>query len=169
MSRSYVSIAAEAFRTQLRDLGIAEDHTRVEEAVELGRRAALLAAAEALWRDHLGPLLDLKQAQRMLGVGTRQALSDLVRRRRLLRLTKRDGENLFPAFQFDRSGRPFPVLPRVLQAFEGAVSSPWAIASWLSAPEPALDGRTPVEWMRGRGDEDRLVQAAERYADRLAQ
>src|SRR5207249_11947376 len=105
--------AAAEFQRTLEDLGIQEP----ADPAELGRRAALLVAGEAAWHDQLGPLLDGKQAQELLGVGTRQAVHDLVRRRRLLGVRGRGRRLLFPAFQFGAAGRPFAALAAVLGLF----------------------------------------------------
>ncbi len=53
----------------------------------LMQRVALAAAAGAPWQRQLGPLLDIRQAQRLLGVRSRQAVHDLIQRHRLLGLT----------------------------------------------------------------------------------
>jgi len=50
--------AAENARAFLSELG---------DATRLGQRAALVAAAGALWQRQLGPLLEMRQAQQMLG------------------------------------------------------------------------------------------------------
>src|ERR687885_145972 len=76
--------AAASFKATLRELGLSGDEPELGDAAQLGQRAALVAAAGALWQRQLGPLLDMRQAQALLGVGTRQAVHDLVQRHRLL-------------------------------------------------------------------------------------
>ena len=132
---------------------------------ELGERAALLAVAGQVWRRHLGPLLTSGDLQK-LGGRSRQAVHELVARRRLLALPSRGG-NLFPPFQVDRRGRPRPGLAEVLAAFEGAVESPYTVASWFETPQPLLDERTPAEWLVAGDDPERLLQAARRAAAQL--
>jgi len=63
--------AAASFKATLRELGLSGDEPELGDAARLGQRAALVAAASALWQRHLGPLLDLRQAQQLLGGGRR--------------------------------------------------------------------------------------------------
>jgi hypothetical protein len=128
-----------SFQGTLRELGLAQGSPEVGDPAKLGRRAALVAVAVAVWTRHLGPLFDARQVQELLGVGTRQAVNDLRVRRRLLGLPKEGGRVVYPAFQFGYSGRPFDALPRILETFETrAHIDPWTIASWFVTPQ-ALD------------------------------
>lgn len=122
----------------------------------------------AAWEQHLGPLYDGEQAQAVLGVRSRQAVSDLARRGRLLALDSKSGRRLYPAFQFSASGRSYPEIARVLEAFGNKVETPYTIASWLVSPQDHLDGETPAAWMRARRDPRPLLTAAYRAADALA-
>jgi hypothetical protein len=162
-----VRAAAESFAEALEDLGFAA--ADVDDPAELGRRAALLVSAERLWADRLGPLLDGKQVQQLLGIGTRQGVHDLVKRRRLLALPGPKGHAVFPAFQFTASGRVEPALHAVLETFADVVDSPYTIASWFTTAQPALDGLRPTEWLRQGGDAKLLKEAARRSAARLGQ
>ena len=73
--------AAAAFQQTLERFGFATSKAALGDPVDLGRRAALLAVADRIWRRQIGPLLDGRDVQRLLKVGTRQAVSDLVKRR----------------------------------------------------------------------------------------
>src|SRR5919198_1853963 len=95
MARSFVATAAESFQSTLRELGLTRVSPDVGDPAKLGRRAALVAAAEAVWTKHVGPLFDAKQVQDLLGVETRQAVSDLRGRRRLLGLPKESGRVVY--------------------------------------------------------------------------
>jgi len=166
MARSFVATATDSFQSMLRELGVTR--TQVGDPARLGRRAALVAVAEAAWGGHLGPLLEAKQVQELLGVDTRQAVSDLRARRRLLALTKENGRVLYPAFQFGDSGRPFEALPQILMVFEDqARVDPWTVASWFVTPQALLDDMAPAEWLAKGEDRDRVVKAARRSAARL--
>jgi hypothetical protein len=135
---------------------------------DLGERAALLVVAQSSWRSHLGTLFDTAEVQALLGVGTRQAVSDRARRGGLLMLPTADGRRHYPAFQFGPTGQPFPVLPRLLAAFAEADVSPYTIASWFRTPQPLLGSDTPARWMgEGKPDEP-LLEAARRTAARFA-
>jgi len=135
---------------------------------ELGERAALLAVAEMTWNRHLGALLDTHQVQALLGVGTRQAVSDRARRGGLLALPTSSGRVLFPAFQFGPGGRPHPVLPRVLEVFGEAEVEPWLVASWFRTPQALLGDSSPADWMARGKAEETLLEAARRTAEKLA-
>ena len=164
-----LAAAAAAFEEALEDLGFADPEAELGDLRELGRRAALLVAADAVWGRHLGPLLDGKQVQQLLGVRTRQASHDLMKRGRLLGLPTQNGRLGFPAFQFADDGRPYPALPAILDQFAGAVVSPYTVASWFVTPQALLGGETPAGWLRlGRGS-DVVEEAARRSAARLRQ
>lgn len=166
MSGAY-AIAAEAFEKTLEDLDI-DEAAALGDPAALGRRAALLAVAESVWNRHLGPLFNAEQVAALLGVRSRQAVSDLARRGRLLALETASGRKLYPASQFARGGRPYPELASILKIFAGVVETPYTIASWLASPNSMLGDVPPIVWMReGRGS-DQLLEVARRNAARLA-
>jgi hypothetical protein len=167
VSVASVRVAAESFADALEELGFAT--ADVGDPADIGRRAALLVSADRLWADHLGPLLDGKQVQHLLGLGTRQGVHDLVKRRRLLALPGPNGRAGFPAFQFNASGRIEPVLHSILETFAAVVASPYTIASWFATAQPALDGLRPIDWLRQGGSAELLQEAARRSAARLGQ
>jgi hypothetical protein len=160
-----LAAAAETFEQTLEELGVSERELGDPEA--LGRRAALLATADALWSRRIGPMLRRDQVQELLGVGSRQAVSQLAKRRRLLALASDEGLT-FPAFQFSPGGRPYDAMPAILAAFEDADVSPYTIASWLTTPQRLLGRVTPATWLRRGRDPERVVEAARRSAARLA-
>lgn len=135
---------------------------------ELGERAALLAVAEMAWSRHLGVLLDTHQVQALIGVGTRQAVSDRARRGGLLALPTASGRVFFPAFQFGTDGQPHPALPKALRVFAEAEVDPWTVASWFRTVQALLDDATPADWMGHGRSEQRLLEAARRTAAKLA-
>lgn len=163
-----LATASASFRRTLVRLGLDAEHQALSDAVHFGRRAALLAAAEAVWGRHLGDLLGVKDVQTLLGVGTRQAVHDLVRRGRLLGLPTRDGRTLYPRFQLRSDGRPYPSLAPVLRAFSEAGADAWTVASWFATAQPELDGLTPADWLARGGDGDRVVAVARHSAAALA-
>ena len=137
-------------------------------SVPAARRAGLLAAAGHAWENELGPLFTSAQVRELLGGVSRQRVDELLRKRRLIGLLDRDGRRRFPAFQF-RDGRPQESL---IDAFwlvaDGAVT-PWTAASWCVSEDDALDGLSPLRWVREGRDADRLLTLARRDAARLAQ
>jgi hypothetical protein len=158
--------AAKTFEQTLDELGITGNESEVDPSA-LGRRAALLAASDLVWHSHLGPLYSSKQVRDVMGRGTRQSVSELAKRGRLLALPKADGRLAFPAFQFTRTGERLPELERILEIFAGAVETPYTIASWFVTPEARLDGETPSAWLRAGRPADPVLEAATRYAARL--
>ena len=163
------SAAAAAFEEMLAELGVDERDPEIGGARSLGRRAALLAVAGTVWRRHLGPLLDTKQVAELLRVGTRQAVSDRVKRHRILALPTGERDLAYPAFQFTEKGQPYAAMATVLEAFAPARLSPHTIASWFVTPQPELDEATPAEWMAEGHEAERLVLAARRTAARTSQ
>jgi hypothetical protein len=158
--------AVASFEQTLAELGVGEGDIEVEDPAALGRRAALMAASELLWERHLGLLYSTGQVRELTGIGSRQAISERVKRRRLLSVRGPDGKPLFPAFQF-AGRRPLPGLGPILDAFRDAAENPYTIASWFVTPEPLLGHKPPAAWLRESGAPDRALQAASRHAERL--
>lgn len=71
---------------------------------------------------------------------------------------------VYPAFQFDEGGRPYPLMKRVLDALPDDMT-PWQTAFWLVSPSSVLDGGLPLDAIR-RGDE-KGVDAARREASEI--
>ena len=160
--------AAKTFEQTLEELGITGREREVN-AAALGRRAALLAASDVVWHKHLGPMYSSKQVREVMGRGTRQSVSELAKRGRLLALPEEEGHLAFPAFQIGRTGERLPALERILEVFDGAVETPYTVASWFVTPEPRLQGKTPAAWLRAGRPTEPALEAATRYAQRLRQ
>ena len=158
--------AAKTFEQTLGELGITGREREVDPSA-LGRRAALLAASDVVWHKHLGPMYSSKQVREVMGRGTRQSVSELAKRGRLLALTEEDGRLAFPAFQFGSTGTRLPALERILEIFDGAVETPYTVASWFVTPEPLLEGKTPASWLRAGRPAEPALEAATRYAQLL--
>jgi hypothetical protein len=161
-----LAVAAKTFEETLGELGITGKERDIDPSA-LGRRAALLAASDVVWHRHLGPLYSTKQVRELTGRGTRQSVSELAKRGRLLALPQADDRLAFPAFQFGRSGERLPGLERILEVFDGAVETPYTIASWFVTPDPRLNGKTPAAWLRAGRRPEPVLEAATRYAERL--
>lgn len=71
---------------------------------------------------------------------------------------------VYPVFQFDEGGRPYPLMKRVLDALPDDMT-PWQTAFWLVSPSSALDGGLPLDAIR-RGDEQ-AVEAARNEASEI--
>jgi hypothetical protein len=155
-SLGWIRAAVRSFEDALAE--VLADSAPTGDAGEAGRRAALAAVAGQVWSEHLGPLFDTDGVAALLGGVTKQAVSDRVRRRRLLALRTGSGRLVYPAFQFD--GRHvLRGLADVLGQIEPDDAEAWTVASWLTTPDPALGGRTPVDALRD-GDTDPVLAAA---------
>jgi hypothetical protein len=55
-----------------------------------------------------------------------------------------------------------------LKAFDGAVETPYTIASWLVSPLDLLQNETPAAWMQAGRESAPLFEAARRSAAKLA-
>ena len=152
--------AAASFKATLRELGFSGNEPELGDAARLGQRAALVAAAAAVWQKQLGPLLEMRHAQQLLGVGSRQAVHDLIQRHRLLALTTEDRRTLIPVFQFTEAGRPYEAVPPILRIFAQAEATGWTTASWFTTPCPELDGQSPMTWISEGRDLDAVLDAA---------
>jgi hypothetical protein len=161
--------ALEAFRETLEGLDLPEDSLSDPEAqARLGRRAALLATSELTWDEQLGPLYEWSDVADVLGtVGTRQGISDLAKRRRLLALGTKGGKVLYPAFQFS-GARTITGLHELLVELDGSGASPWTQASWFVTPQDELEGQTPVAYLKLHPLDEHVLQAVYRVTARLA-
>ncbi|MGH9066613.1 MAG: hypothetical protein ACRD0J_03695 [Acidimicrobiales bacterium] len=163
-----IETAVDAFRAALVERHALEGTVEAD-AAEVGRRAALLVDSATAWRDHLGELLDVRRTMELLGVTTRQAVYDLVARRRLLGLSRRGGGMAFPGFQFDPdTGRPYEVIPRLLATFTTAGVDAYTVATWLATYQDELEGRSPMSLLADPVAAEPLQAAAERTAARLS-
>jgi hypothetical protein len=160
-------VATRAFARELERLE-SRGELELDEPDRAGRRGALIVAATSVWARHLGGLLDAEQTRELLGVKSRQAVHDLVRRGKLLRVQDSAGRALYPANQFDEHGRPFSVVGQLIESFKAADASSWTIASFLGSAQGTLDGQTPQRWLLDGGDPGPVREAARRIAARLA-
>ncbi|MEZ5341111.1 MAG: hypothetical protein R2706_06585 [Acidimicrobiales bacterium] len=97
--------------------------------------------AGALWAEDLGPFYSSEAVAILLGNVSKQAVSDRVRRHRLLALRTGSGRLVYPAFQFERR-RVIAGLADVLAIVAPDDTEAWYVASWLTTPDPALAGLT---------------------------
>jgi hypothetical protein len=121
------------------------------------------------WIQALGPLLDIEETRQVLHLEDAREVIALQLQGLLLTLGSIDGQNLYPAFQFSPSGKPYPEIARTLEIFARAVETPYTIASWLVSPRDNLEDKTPSAWLQAGGDPTLFFEAARRAAWRLAQ
>lgn len=138
-----------------------------ELSVADARRAGMLAAAGAAWENELGPLLTSAQVRELLGQVSRQRVDELLRSRRLIGMSDRSGRRRFPLFQF-RDGRPAEALVAAYWTVADGGADEWTAASWCVAPDPALEGSSPVQWSQADRDAELLLRVARQDAARFA-
>lgn len=148
-----------AFAGTLEELGVTVD-------AATARRAALIAASDQIWENELGPLWESARVSQLLTV-SRQRINELTRAHRLIVLRNSSGRLLYPAFQFV-DGRPARALIEAFYSVSAGAASEWTAASWCVAPDVALDGLSPLEWVKGGRDVDRLLEVAGRDSARFA-
>jgi len=160
---SWVDSATEAFEAALADL-VAQAEPGTDPA-HLGRTAALGAVAGSLWTDELGPFYDSDGVRLLLGNVTKQAVSDRVRRHRLLALRTGSGRLVYPAFQFERRN-VINGLGDLLHIVSPDDTEGWYVASWLTTHDPAL-GSSPIVALKNFGVTPALRAAARDVAATL--
>jgi hypothetical protein len=137
-------------------------------AVKDARRAALTAAAGAVWEDAVGPLLSSEQVRELANV-SRQRVAQLASDGQLIVLEEQSGTRRYPAWQFGPRGRPLaPLVAAHRTLVEEGHMSGWSAASWCTHPHGELDGRSPRDWATAGEDPERLALVARRDAARSA-
>lgn len=115
--------------------------------------------ATRAWVDQVGYSLTQADVAELLGHSEQAVAEDA----RLLRLGRSDGRPAYPMFQFD-GRRQVPGVDLVVRTLDGALH-PRGIAAWLTGIQPALDGRCPIDMLRG-GELDAVLTVARRLAER---
>lgn len=131
---------------------------------EMARRAARAAAADVVWKAHLGgELWSSSDVAKYLGV-SRQRVSERVRKGTLLALRAEDGRLSYPAWQF--RGADGTILAPLVKAHAivAETGSDWSAASWCVADNPELEDVSPATWATERRDDARLLLVAQRDA-----
>ncbi len=166
----YVDVVIAGLRQRLRDVAAGAGSRLVDvlgDAELLAERIAAVVPAPSPLAAAIGPVY--RQASLALAMGTsRQAVADLVKRRRLLALTTADGHVVIPAFQLGADMRPLRGVPAVLKVLPPQVVDPWTLASWLRVPQRRLDGASVIGHLAAGGDPTRALAVAESARRRWA-
>ena len=125
-------------------------------AERMANEFEVLARSFARRRELLADALTTSQVAQLLGT-TRQTPHDRVESGTLLAVMDR-GALRFPMWQFDPDGEGGVVrgLQDVIRALD---VSPMAKVSWLTCPNPMLDGATPLALLKS-GEVERVVRLA---------
>ena len=140
------------------------------QAFELGRQAARTVFAPFIWGTKVGDRWDVRRSSEFLKM-SRQALYKRVRTGTALGVPGQ-GTTWFPAWQFDTDKHLIRhVVGEIISVFREADEDvdPLVIAAWGTKADESLDDRSPAEWIRQGGDDDRVVTAARHAAAGLAQ
>ncbi len=130
---------------------------------KLARQITAVVPVPSPVNEQIGPFYRTDQVVRLLDI-TRQAVHDRVRKGGLLAAQTVEGTWVYPTFQFD--GRHLiDGLKAVLREFDLSEADRWAIAAWWVSPDAALNGQSPLEWIRKGKDQNR-VRSLARNADR---
>ncbi len=163
MAAPWIDQATAAFEAALAE--IVGTVNPVLDPVRTGREAALEAMAGSLWNDELGPFYDSDGVRHLLGGVSKQAVSDRVHRHRLLALRTGSRQLVYPTFQFD--GRAVVKgLADVLTIVAPDDVEAWYTASWLTSPDPALGGLSPMRALQA-GHDSEVEEAARELAGSL--
>lgn len=116
------------------------------------------------WEEAIGPLRAESEVVLHPSSAREGSVATAARTALLIFATDETGENLYPAFQFDKNGHAFPAVEPCIQKFMATGLDPYTTAAWFVTPQQDLNGVSPAAWMRdGRADAV-LVEAAGRSA-----
>jgi hypothetical protein len=69
------------------------------------------------------------------------------------------GEETYPERQFLPGGRPTPAVGQ-LRAALGTSIAPADLVAYMTSGQPALGGRSPLEWLQAGGSVDSIIRSA---------
>ena len=143
----FVDVVVGLLRLRLREVSAASEASLREllgRPEELGARVAEAIPAPSRLAEAVGPVY--RQASLAAAWGcSRQAVSDLIKRRRLLTVTTSDGHVVVPAFQLGPDLRPLGGMADILAVLSPEVVDDWTLASWLRQPQPRLHGASVID------------------------
>ncbi len=117
----------------------------VDYADDLARRMADLRRKEESDR-RFGKFYTTAKVMAILGTGSRQSVTNMIRRNTILRVRTADGHNAFPALQFDeKTGQLIEGLREILQVLLPAAATPWTVLDWLVTPMAEVGGRRAID------------------------
>lgn len=117
-------------------------------------------ADDRAWAAQIGPAHPPDAVAALLQL----RVEDVATQPGLVRLTQRNGEVVYPVFQFD-GPRLLEGISDVVATLTPVMASTWTIASWLTSPQPSLDGDRPSG--RLRAGDSRPVTALARSVQGL--
>ncbi len=128
------------------------------EAVALAEEILRQDIENRAWATQVGPCLTRVAVARLLGKSEQAVAQD----HRLLAFRNGDGRVVYPLVQFDGT-RPVAGLDRVVAILAGAGDDDLTVLAWLTAPKPALGGRSPLDALRS-AEVDAVLRLAHDWA-----
>jgi hypothetical protein len=128
------------------------------EAVALAEEILRGDIENRAWAAQVGPCLTRSTVARLLGKSEQAVAQD----GRLLSYRNGDGRIAYPVVQFD-GPRPVAGLDTVMAVLTAGGDDDLTVLAWLTAPKPALDGRSPIDALRS-GEVDLVMRLARAWA-----
>ncbi|WP_168796462.1 hypothetical protein [Arthrobacter echini] len=134
---------------------------------EIARRMASIVPREfsgSRLAEKTGPFYDGAGLQSWLGV-SRQALQKRRDAHTILGCFTEDRQWLYPVWQFRDDGKLLPGLNSTLKILAQGTADGWTWALWLQSVVPGqLDDKSVIDWLRGGGSVDAVLQLAKHDA-----
>lgn len=160
---AYVDTVVGALRARLRQVS-SETAEPLESVLgpadALAERLVAVVPTPSRLAEVVGPVYRQATLAKQWGC-SRQAVGDLVHRRRLLALTTSDRVVVIPAFQLDAGLRPLHGIADVLAILTEDIVDGWTLASWITAPQQRLGGHSVIEHLAANGDPGQVLAVAE--------
>lgn len=160
---TFTDVVVAALRSRLREVASHNDASLRDILglpETLAARVAAVVPAPSRLAATIGPVY--RQATLATAWGqSRQAVFDLIKRRRLLTLTTKDGHVVIPAFQLGDDLRPLNGIPEILHILTPDVVDEWTLASWLTTAHDQLDATSIVEYLAAGNEPARAFAVAE--------
>ncbi|MEI6623679.1 MAG: hypothetical protein WCP28_17445 [Actinomycetes bacterium] len=148
----YIERVLTSIRARLREASNASDvelETALGPADLLSARLSCVIPLSNAWSGAIGAVYTQAGLARAVNK-SRQAIHTQIEHGTLLCARTADNHVVIPAFQFDEQLRPLSGLSEVVGTFGDEVDA-WTLLSWLTAPQPDLDGLSVVEHLRAGG------------------
>lgn len=129
------------------------------EAVALAEEILRSDIERQAWAGQVGPCLTRGAVAKLLDKSEQAVAQD----RRLVAVRNGDGRVVYPMAQFD-GRRPVEGLSRVLAVLAQSGDDDLTHLAWLTAPKPALAGRSAIDGLRD-GDGELVERLARAWVD----
>lgn len=108
--------------------------------------------------EDFGPFFTPARAAKEMGI-SRQAVHDRIKRGTLIVCETAEGDKVLPTFQFQDNESIKPLI-QIARTLARGCADGWAISTWLSIPQPDLDGLSVRDWVTNGHDLDVVKKLA---------